>query len=371
VIRGKSIHKSVIDYASKSMRDQERKKLMDLAAILNFAANSDQRSAFDVLSGLLERLLLEEYFKAGAKTREDDAWKSKIESVKQFVRMSRGHNSVADFLEFIDRISFARGQDVPTEKRIRITTIHKAKGAQWAHVFIPDCDADQYPTPQSQNLEEDRRLLYVAITRSSETLHLMWTAPSPSPFLSVIGFEDILLDVDKFELFTRDRAAYDAHSSTVHSIARRLPLLSFIQKEWWEKSGRSRDIKKSILQALESSPRDSSTTSLNETYDNGNPIAAPSSEDSEEKRDSIASQVEKEVEGSIDLKSDISQTILCSKCGVQLEYILSTNLSGRAWTYSASFNCFLEAHGLSREQRRNLFCRGCHTPTLLPELATG
>lgn len=56
-----------------------------------------------------------------------------------------------------------------------ITTIHNAKGLEWGHVFLLGLEQENFPGTQVQDeedMESERRLLYVALTRAKESLHL-------------------------------------------------------------------------------------------------------------------------------------------------------------------------------------------------------
>lgn len=56
-----------------------------------------------------------------------------------------------------------------------ISTIHNAKGLEWDHVFILGLEQENFPGTNlmdKEDMESERRLMYVAITRAKETLHL-------------------------------------------------------------------------------------------------------------------------------------------------------------------------------------------------------
>ncbi|MBR9981744.1 MAG: RecQ family ATP-dependent DNA helicase [Desulfatitalea sp.] len=63
-----------------------------------------------------------------------------------------------------------------------LSTVHGAKGLEFDHVFIPDGDWHHPPARAKQ--EEERRLLYVGMTRAKETLCLMETATQPNPYIA-------------------------------------------------------------------------------------------------------------------------------------------------------------------------------------------
>jgi DNA helicase-2/ATP-dependent DNA helicase PcrA len=76
---------------------------------------------------------------------------------------------------------------------ISVTTIHSSKGLEWRQVFVIGCEATMMPHHRADDIEEERRLFYVAITRTKGAVDLSTTkarfgrAQSPSPFLAEIG----------------------------------------------------------------------------------------------------------------------------------------------------------------------------------------
>ncbi|PCM42920.1 ATP-dependent helicase [Marinobacter sp. ANT_B65] len=72
---------------------------------------------------------------------------------------------------------------------VLLSTIHRTKGLEWARVIIPGLQEKYLPhSPRSQDdaratLESERRLLYVAMTRTRQTLHLITRPVSKQPHL--------------------------------------------------------------------------------------------------------------------------------------------------------------------------------------------
>ncbi len=67
---------------------------------------------------------------------------------------------------------------------IFLSTIHSSKGMEFPHVFILDGDWGRQKS--RVEWEEERRVMYVGMTRAEETLHLMKIPSSPNPFLKEI-----------------------------------------------------------------------------------------------------------------------------------------------------------------------------------------
>ncbi|MGA0603036.1 ATP-dependent helicase [Caulobacter sp. KR2-114] len=76
-----------------------------------------------------------------------------------------------------DATSDQAGVPLLDEDYLILSTIHSAKGQEWSSVFVLNavdgCMPSDLGTGQSAELEEERRLLYVAMTRAKDDLHLM------------------------------------------------------------------------------------------------------------------------------------------------------------------------------------------------------
>jgi DNA helicase-2/ATP-dependent DNA helicase PcrA len=65
----------------------------------------------------------------------------------------------------------------PEEGYVTLSTIHSAKGLEWKAVFLIWAAEGRFPGPQSmspEDLEEERRLMYVAGTRARDELYLIY-----------------------------------------------------------------------------------------------------------------------------------------------------------------------------------------------------
>ena len=123
---------------------------------------------------------------------------SDFETIHYHSKPAEKYAAFADFLQFRAEDAYPEGwQDnqYANPDAVRIMTIHQAKGMQWAVVFVPALLKNRFPAkkPGGRNvwhllpragikgqprfegtLEDERRLFYVAITRSQKFLHLTW-----------------------------------------------------------------------------------------------------------------------------------------------------------------------------------------------------
>ncbi len=111
----------------------------------------------------------------------DDAQVRKLD-VEQLVRLAAGYASRERFLTelTLDPPQATSDQSGPPhrdEDYLILSTIHSAKGQEWkaVHVLnvVDGCIPSDMATGTTEELEEERRLLYVAMTRAKEHLHLI------------------------------------------------------------------------------------------------------------------------------------------------------------------------------------------------------
>ncbi|TDQ31304.1 ATP-dependent helicase [Zeaxanthinibacter enoshimensis] len=105
-----------------------------------------------------------------------------LNGIKDFVE---GQKELADeqgdLSTFLEDVALATDLDKDTgdDDRVALMTIHLAKGLEFPFVFIVGMEEDLFPSAMSMNtrseLEEERRLFYVALTRAEEQAYLTYT----------------------------------------------------------------------------------------------------------------------------------------------------------------------------------------------------
>jgi DNA helicase II / ATP-dependent DNA helicase PcrA len=98
-----------------------------------------------------------------------------------------GSHTVADWVEWL-RARFDHG----AQGGVHLLTLHRAKGLEFEAVFLPRLEEKELPCKQSLRVPaavaEERRLLYVGLTRAKRHLTITW-AGKPSRFLAELGVE--------------------------------------------------------------------------------------------------------------------------------------------------------------------------------------
>lgn len=152
--------------------------------IRNFQEFSKQANAFDIAEQVARKTgLLQEFKKDG--TPEGIAKMENIEEmlngIKDFVE---GQQDVADstssLSEYLEDVSLATDMDkeIEDDDRVALMTIHLAKGLEFPYVYIVGMEEDLFPSGMSvhsrSELEEERRLFYVALTRAEKQAYLTY-----------------------------------------------------------------------------------------------------------------------------------------------------------------------------------------------------
>jgi len=156
------------------------------------------------LSNLLEEILQRTGYKEYILGKEDgeDRWENIME-LKNVAREYNGLNPAEALAEFLEKVSLVSDTDELDEKADAVTliTLHQAKGLEFPVVFIVGLEEGILPHRKSfddpEEMEEERRLCYVGVTRAKKQLYLLrsyrrslfgsTTANLPSRFLQDIS----------------------------------------------------------------------------------------------------------------------------------------------------------------------------------------
>ena len=152
------------------------------------------------LSNLVKRIRYEEWIVGDEGT--DTAENSRLSNIRELIRTSGRFGSAEKMLEYIDVLEDERQRRKNGESSdlVQLSTVHKQKGLEFPAVFVAGCAEGILPHGRSDDIEEERRIFFVAITRAKD--HLMVTCPTgaliggrmvemePSRFVSEAGLKD-------------------------------------------------------------------------------------------------------------------------------------------------------------------------------------
>lgn len=99
------------------------------------------------------------------------------------------------YLETIQDNKATRENIQRIKDRVILSTIHGTKGLEFQYVFILDLKQGVFPSSMCEDIEEERRLFYVGVTRAKKKLCLCYTENKPSQFLSEITAQEDFMDI--------------------------------------------------------------------------------------------------------------------------------------------------------------------------------
>jgi DNA helicase-2/ATP-dependent DNA helicase PcrA len=110
-----------------------------------------------------------------------------IENLNQLQLSAARYDTIASFLEYTD--SFADSKMSEDKDGISLMTIHKSKGLEFRAVFVIGMVENLLPSAKG-NIEEERRICFVAISRAKDLLYLSY----PLAYLSQPSKKSIFID---------------------------------------------------------------------------------------------------------------------------------------------------------------------------------
>jgi DNA helicase-2/ATP-dependent DNA helicase PcrA len=117
-------------------------------------------------------------------------WKRRSRDLENLVSIAENHASLDEFLDNValDPRNAEEEIDPNESGRVTISTVHAAKGLEADTVFVAQCSPGHFPHVRAVRdarngaVEEERRLLYVAMTRARKRLAITSSDPGPLPY---------------------------------------------------------------------------------------------------------------------------------------------------------------------------------------------
>ncbi len=186
-------------YAAKNQDWMEERIWNFEYDLKNLAALSPYASIHFIRKGIGYDEFLKTY--ADERNVNADDWFDVLDEMQE---MARDKKSIPEWLSFVENYGDTleemrqeqKKQQVKEELGVSLMTMHASKGLEFPVVFVPTLNEDIVPyrkAVQEGNLEEERRMLYVAMTRAKTYLHLSFVKErfhkeaEPSPFLYEIS----------------------------------------------------------------------------------------------------------------------------------------------------------------------------------------
>lgn len=142
----------------------------------------------DQLSLLLDRTGYRQMLRDSRAEETED----RLGNLQELVALAGGFHNASELLDHAALASAAPGEQ--TQGRVQLMTLHKGKGLEFPHVFLPGWEAATFPSAYGPP-DEERRLGYVALTRGMERVSITHAEyrrgfTRPSPFIEDIPAEN-------------------------------------------------------------------------------------------------------------------------------------------------------------------------------------
>ncbi len=169
-----------------------------------FRAQKDP--AGEILNDLLNAIHYEEWL---YESEDDRAARTKWDNVRQFVdwlakKGEEDGKTLIELTQTIALMNLLEGREDTEVDAVRLSTLHAAKGLEFQHVYLAGIEEEILPHREcleGDRLEEERRLMYVGITRARMSLTITWCSKrkkagdwaqcEPSRFLDELGDADL------------------------------------------------------------------------------------------------------------------------------------------------------------------------------------
>ncbi len=250
--------------------DPELQALLDLTSVptkglrtfweiltkLRDELTSDELRLAPTVQALLETLNYRDYLQRTEPERAEDKLRNVhelVNAIDDFEKAVEGEQPPAEILrDFLDRSALLAQTDAidPELGAVTLMTVHSSKGLEFDTVFLAGMEDELFPSTRDedpQELEEERRLAYVAITRAKRRLYMSLALErrlygqhreqSPSRFLESIDPSRIAMDPSSASSRSRySRSSYSSGGSsrwgTGGSSRRRRPNIGTGTAEW-------------------------------------------------------------------------------------------------------------------------------------------
>ena len=168
--------------SSEILNNSTKNKLLDFVIMIESIKNKlEHADAFDITKEVLKLSGLYNLYK------NDES----LEGINRIQNIEELLNGIKDFVEnnekgqasvsfFLQDVALATDQDNDTndKNKVSLMTIHLAKGLEFPYVYIVGLEENLFPSAMNLNsrteLEEERRLFYVALTRAEKKIYLSY-----------------------------------------------------------------------------------------------------------------------------------------------------------------------------------------------------
>jgi ATP-dependent DNA helicase Rep len=205
--RRESLFAAVFAAEAASLPAKGRQALAEFCKLVNdLRYRATREPAGRLLHELLRAIAYDDWLVATFDKRDAQA---RSQSVQDFVgwlarRGEEDGRNLLELTQMVALITMLEGREGESRDAVRLSTLHAAKGLEFPHVFLVGLEEGILPHREAVDaghVDEERRLMYVGLTRAQQSLHLSYCRTRkragervdcvPSRFLGELAQEDL------------------------------------------------------------------------------------------------------------------------------------------------------------------------------------
>ena len=248
-----SLFNSLVLLENVDINNGTKTKLTNfLNLIKNFQILNVKLNALEIIDEVLKRIGIINLLKLDgspeAISRIENI-EALLNAVKDFIEGQEevvgADGSLSEFLEDVALISELDKDKNETDKKVSLMTIHLAKGLEFSHVYIVGLEEDLFPSALSSttrtDLEEERRLFYVALTRAKRQVTITYAKNryrwgklndcEPSRFINEIHKDYIRFNYNSNQKINLLKSAKAANKLRFKTPNKKIPLKALNKKK--------------------------------------------------------------------------------------------------------------------------------------------
>ncbi|MFW5645523.1 MAG: ATP-dependent helicase, partial [Bacteroidota bacterium] len=209
--------------------------------IRDFREKNQEMEAFDIAytlasqTGIMKELVAD---KSPEGISRYENLEELLNGIRDFTESNESEDevSLSTYLQTVSLYTDADTQNDTDKDHVTIMTVHSAKGLEFKYVFVVGLEEDLFPSHMANStpkeLEEERRLFYVAITRAEKKLYLSYagsrykwgllTHCNPSKFITEIDEKFLQLPQNFGRPGIPDPLDYERSTPNINSIHRKI-----------------------------------------------------------------------------------------------------------------------------------------------------
>lgn len=203
-----SLYEAALDEAALAeLNSAGREHVRQFMVLMeHYRSRAEQDPAGELVNALLDDIAYEAHLQNSEEGRSGEIKWRNVKDLTGWLakKGEQDGKNIIEIAQTIALMTLLEGKDDEETDAVKLSTLHASKGLEYPYVFLIGCEEGLLPHADSieeGNVEEERRLMYVGITRAKRQLTLThcikrkrqgeWQFPEPSRFIDEMPQEDL------------------------------------------------------------------------------------------------------------------------------------------------------------------------------------